>query len=465
MKRITYICAILTAMSIHGVSAQRSLTLEECRQMALENNKQTAIAAENRIKAGYDVKSYRANYFPKISATGNYLFTTTSLKKSIPGNYLPTFVPDPASGQLVPNILTTVDGVPIFKEYAYFPDMDLELKLNGTYMAGIQLEQPIYMGGKITSAYRMSILGEELAALNETKTKAEIILTSDEAYWGYVQTIELAKTAHAYKSLMEHLLDDVQNAYEAGMKPRNDMLKVQVKLNEAELQVMQAENGVKLSRMNLCHIIGMPLTSEIIPTEDLSATPLTEYPTAEIYDRPEYSMLEKQIELKDQQIKLIRSEFLPNVGLAGTFGYANGLKLNGDKLLDNTSFSAVVSVSVPLFHWFEGRNKIASARSEKNIAILQRDDVSEQMELEIQQALNALEESLMEITLTQRSLEQAEENMQESQNRYEAGMETMSDLLEAQTLWQQAHAEYIRAQTSSRICETRYLKAAGKLQE
>lgn len=135
-KSLKYMLIPVCFLTAFPVSAQNVLTLEQCRELALENNKQMAIAAENLEKAGYDVKAYQANFLPKFSATGNYLFTSTSMKKEIPGSYLPTFVPD-ANGQLVPNILTTGDGIPLFKEYAYFPDMDLELKLNGTYTAGI----------------------------------------------------------------------------------------------------------------------------------------------------------------------------------------------------------------------------------------------------------------------------------------------------------------------------------------
>ncbi|MDL2252264.1 TolC family protein [Odoribacter sp. OttesenSCG-928-J03] len=461
MKYIVY-SLLFCFTAILPLTAQRVLTLEECRELALENNRQLAISAENREKAGYDVKTYRANFLPKLSATGNYLFTTADVRKSISGGYLPTFIPG-ADGQLVPNILTTTDGVPLFKEYAYFPDIDLELKLNGTYTAGLRLEQPIYMGGKISSAYRMSKIGEEIAGLNEVKTRTEVILQSDEAYWTYVQTLELEKTALAYKELIVQLLKDVENAYNAGMKPRNDLLKVQVKLNEAELQVLQAENGVRLAGMNLCHVTGLPLATEISVTDSSGEPFFVDLPEADITERPEYEMLCKQIELKDQQVKLTRSEFLPEVGVMGNFGYANGLKLNGNKMLDKTSFSAVVSVSFPLFHWGEGRNKVRSARAEKNIATFQLTDISEKMELELRKAQNELEEADAEVLLTTRSLSQAEENMKESRNRYHAGMETMSDHLEAQTLWQQAWSDLIRARTAVRLSETRYLKAAGKL--
>lgn len=455
---LTYILIFLT----YTLSAQELITLEMSREMAIKNNKQMAISAENIKMAGYSVKAYKSNFLPKISASGNYLLTTASLNKTIPSFHLPTYIPD-ATGQLVPNILTTVDGMPVFKEYAYFPGMDLSLKPNGTYIAGLRIEMPIYMGGKITSAYKMSKIGEEMARLNETKTRNDVIMQADVAYWTYIEMLELEKTARSYNKLVKQLESDVDNAYKAGMAPRNDLLKVQVKLNEVELELMRAENGVRLARMNLCHVIGLPLNSDISVdySMDYELDKVTPFP--DLIGRPEYVLLSKQIELKDSQVQLVKSDFMPSVGVAGNMGYANGLKLNDNKLLDNTSLSAVVSVSIPLFHWGEGLNKVRSAKAEKKVAALQRDELKEKMELEIQKSLQAYNESEARVRLTKRSLNQAEENLRESSDRFESGLETLSNLMEAQAMWQQAHSELIRANSAFRIAETGYLKAAGRL--
>ena len=218
-------------------------------------------------------------------------------EESIPETYLPTFVPD-ANGQLVPNILTTVDGVPIFKEYAYFPGMELSLKPNNTYIAGLRLEQPIYTGGKITSAYRMAKLGVEMARLNEEKTRAEVIVEADVAYWTYVEALELEKTAHTYKELLTQLHKDVENAFNAGMVPRNNLLKVDVKLNEADLQLMRAENGVRLSRMNLCHVVGLPLYSDVEVEDSSVPEELAEVPLPDWLPVRSMTCSTKQIKLK-----------------------------------------------------------------------------------------------------------------------------------------------------------------------
>ena len=463
-KKIAIISAVLL-ISLISINAQQTMTLEMCRTLALQNNKAAAVAARNKDKAEYTQKSYLANYFPKLSATGNYFYSNMTMNKTLSGNYLPTFVPDPVTGQLAPNILTmNPDGTPVFREYAYFPDMDLSLKLSGTWMVGVSAQQPVYTGGKITTAYRMSQTGNEIAGLNQELTRTEIIVKTDEAYWTYVQTSELLKLALSYRKAVAELLRNVQNAQEVGLIHMNDVLKVQVKLNEVELQVRQAENGIRLSRKNLCYMMGIPLDSEVVLPESFDEPYLVNINrSADYTSRPEYAMLEKQILLREQQVKLTQSDFLPQVGIMANYGYINGVKLNGDKLLDRASFSAVVSVSIPLFQWGEGHNKIRAAKAEHDMIQFQRDNIGEQMELELAKAIDKCDEAALEVQLTARSLEQAQENMKISGDRYTTGMETLVDCLEAQTVWQRAWMEHINAKTRQRFSQTYYLKAAGKL--
>ncbi|MDR1225207.1 MAG: TolC family protein [Tannerella sp.] len=466
-----FLAAVLSV--ICGVAgAQELMTLEKCRETALKNNKSGAIAALNSDKAEYTRNAYHANYFPKISASGNYLHSGLRLNASIPKAYLPTFVPDPATGGMNPNIIVGpdgnpvvgADGNPVFREYAFFPGMDFSLRMKSLWMAGVSAEQPIYTGGKITSAYRMARIGNEIAGLSQQLTRAEIIVQTDEAYWTCIQTGELVKLAQSYRKTLGELLRNVRAAEETGLKHRNDALKVQVKMNEAELQLRRAENGLRLARKNLCHVMGIPPDSELNLPESFDASSASSHPRSADYSkRPEYMMLEKQVRLKEQEINLVRSDFLPKAGVIAGYGYTNGGTLNGSKLFDRASFTVLASVSIPLFQWGEGRNKIRAAKAERNIARLRHENTGEQMALELSRAIDKCDESTLEVDLTARSLEQAEENMKVSGMQYDAGMETLSNYLEAQTAWQQARMEYINALTRRQLNETYYLKAAGEL--
>jgi outer membrane protein TolC len=450
--------------STRFVDAQITVTLEQCRELAATHNLQNHIAAKNKEKSAYIKNVYRANYFPKISGAANYLYTNTHLDKTIRGNYLPTFVPDPATGELKPNILTLdPSGNPIFKEYAWFPDMNLSLKLSGTWMAGLRLEQPIYLGGKIVAADRMAKTGDEIASLNQQYTAATVIVKTDEAYWTCIQMVELHKLARSYKSMLDELLKNVSDAHAAGLKHKNDVLKVQVKVNEAELQLLRAENALRLSKKNLCHITGLTSDGDIsFPAtfdEYIVDLPYSD----EFSSRPEYAILDRQIQLKQQQIKLTRSDFLPQAGILVNYGYINGLKLNDEKLFNRASLSIIATVSIPIFQWGEGRNKIRAAETDLAIARLERDNVGALMQLEITGAIDKCKESQVEVRLMRRSMQQAEENMNLSKSQYEAGMETLSNYLESQTVWQRSYVEHINAIARQQLNRTYYHKAAGML--
>ena len=251
---------------------------------------------------------------------------------TIDGGYLPTFVPD-ANGELVYNLyidpatklpVMGKDGLPLSAQYAFMPDIELELGLRGVYSAGAMLEQPIYMGGKIRSAYRMATIGKEMSELNKQYTRAEVITEADEAYWQYLRVVELVTSAQKYKAVVNELVRNLTDAYETGMASRNDLLKAQVKLNEAELMLQKAENGKALAGMNLCRVIGIDLYSTIQVSDSLydEVTPGVLNAGEGLQQRPEYNLLEKDVELKEKQVALTRSDFLPEVGVSASYGFS-----------------------------------------------------------------------------------------------------------------------------------------------
>jgi outer membrane protein TolC len=471
-KRNLLIAAIvLLTLNQSQMSAQRSLTIDDCRRMALESSKSAAIASLTEQKTNYESKAYFSNFLPRFSATGMYLLTNSTMNSRIDEAYLPTVVPDLTTGNLQPNVVSLPDGSPlmrdgstVFREYAWFPGMDINLSMNHTWLAGIQAEQPIFAGGKILAAWRMSQTGKEIARLNVALTRAEVIVQADEAFYQHLKAIESKKAAVAFQNAVEELLSNVNAAVEAGMKLRNDALKVQVQYNRAKLLNRRADNAIRLSRMNLCRLTGLPPETELTITENEQTSPALLSPSIDISARPEYSILEKQIELKNRQINLVRSDFLPSAGIVANYGYLNGFELNGAPIFKQSSFSALFTLKIPVFHWGEGLNKTRAAKAERNAMQMQRDDLTEKMQLEARQALDRVEESRLEIEMTEKALEQAAENMDTSRRQYEKGMETLAGYLEAQTLWQQAWLENIEANINLRLNETYYKKATGTLE-
>lgn len=465
---------VFLLLQVCFLQAQVELDLQKCRSMALESSKKMAIAGQQAVKANYDKKVYRANFFPKISAMGMYAYMQKDYSFKIDGGYLPTFVPD-ASGQLKPNYLihpatgkpvVGADGTPVFNQYAFMPDIALSLGLDNAYTVGGVLEQPLYMGGKVRSAFRMASIGADMAYLNVRYNRAEVITEADGAYWQYLKVKELVLSALKYKEVVGELVKNLTDAYQTGMAFRNDLLKAQVKFNEAELLLQKARHGETLAAMNLCRIIGVDLHSSLQIRDSLQdgLTPGILEGNPDITGRPEYNLLEKEIELKKKQVDLTRSDFLPQLGVSASYGYTDGIALNGES--DGmSSFMAIVSLKVPVFHWSEGRNKIKSARSEQTISELKRADRIQLMQLETARARFNVEDAASRVEMTRKSLLQAEENLTVSKNRYEVGMENLTNYMEAQAQWQKAWSDWIDAKSELRLSETQYLKATGRLAE
>lgn len=469
MKRnTTYTLLFLTAAVAPSVCRAQveTVTLEQCRQMAVSHNKEIAVSKVKDEQLSHDVKTYKSNFFPRVNLTAIDVYSTAKGDLTIGGGNLPIYSYSEALGQYVPDVTVNADGSYTLNKYALFPDQKMEYKVKNLFMGGINITQPIYMGGKVSGAYRMAKIGKDMAALNVSLTESEVIVGTEEAYFLAVKAKEMIQVAGKYKELLQELMKNVESAVGHGLKTRNDMMKVQVKLNEADLSVTKAENAYRLACMNLCHYIGKPVTSTIDVT-DAGLPGEGSYGAAsgqiDITGRAEYAILNKKVELSEQQVTLARSDYLPSVVFTGGYTYSNGAELGGRKLLDNGSAYASVGVSIPILNFGESTNKIRSAKASQRIAQLERDDLNEKMMLEQQQALNNVTEARKEVRLTQVAFEQAEENLKLSRRQYEVGFESLSDHLEAQAIWQDSYAAKVDALCQLNLAWVKYLKSRGEL--
>ncbi len=297
----------------------------------------------------------------------------------------------------------------------------------------------------------------------ESQVKQEVWIEVTQAYTQLVRAQEMVQVAEGYNTLLNELLENIGSAVRHGMKLPNEQLKVQVRLNEGELALHRAQNARRLAAKNLCRIIGQPYSEEIAADERLPLLPDAAFPEGDISARPEYRLLERQVEMARQQVALIRSELLPQIGVQGSYNYVHGLKIGGETVLNGGSYSVALSVNIPIFHFGGRSNKVRAAKAAMQKVQLEQEQLVEKMELELSQALDVLEEARLEAELSDRSLTQAEENRELSRKQYENGMESLSDYLEAQTLWQQAYSTRIDAQSQLYLSYVKYLKACGRL--
>lgn len=471
--RIIISAALLASLlPVGSAYAQNGvLTLADARAKALEQNKEIKKANVTVEQTGYDVKTYKSNYFPRLTLVALDAYSSSKGDFTIQGGNLPIYSWNPAAGQYVPNVIPQEDGSFKLSQYAMFPDKTIDYKIKNVFNGGIQLKQPLYMGGKITAAYNMAKLGHRMAKDNIRLTESEVLVRTDEAYSQAVRAKELAQVAQSYKALLTELRKNVESAVKHGMKTRNDQLKVQVKLNEAELSIQKAENAYRLARMNLSQIMGYDQLSYdfdvVSPTDEMNlggnATVQEVLAAPSIDSRPEVTLLETKTRLSSEQVKLAKSEFLPNLALLGGASYTNGIEVAGRKLMNNISGYVGVTLNVPILTFGERGSKIRSAKAKHQLAELEEKDLHEKMQLELLQCQNNYNEAQTELQLCQHSLEQAAENMRLTQKQYDVGLEPLSELLDAQALWQSCSANLVEARCQLLLSQTKLLKAAGQL--
>ncbi|MBN2484624.1 MAG: TolC family protein [Bacteroidales bacterium] len=450
-----------------AATAQEQLSLQKCRELALQSGHEILVAEKNILKAGNEKAAMRTLFLPSVSASATGIYLKDNFETEI---YLPTATPNPATGELQPNIMVDPlgqpvigpDGNPVFNLYAWLP---LELSLQGAYLAGVQAEQPVFAGGKIITANKMATIGSEIARQNLLMQQANIIASADQAYWLYISVSEKLKLAENAATMLKELVKKASDAYETGMASENDYLKAKVEYNKALLNVQKASSGLELARMSLCRITGMPYSTQLFLTDTLAEMTIALPAGTEdenIANRPEYKLLESTVALEDQKVNLARADFLPQAGIRAGYSYLGGVEFAGSDY-SNTNLSVMASVKIPLFHWGEGMKKVSSAKVSKDIKQLELENAARLMQLETEQARFNLNHAALQIEIAENALGQATENLRISNDNYELGAETITDLLIAQTSWQQAYSELIEAKANYKTQETLYLKAAGKL--
>lgn len=248
-----------------------------------------------------------------------------------------------------------------------------------------------------------------------------------------------------------------------GMSDRNDVLKVEVKVNEGALNLKRTENAVRIAKMNLCHYIGYPLDSEVDVAESSLPESGSVSGSTAISGRPEYQMLDKKVQAAAQQVRMTRADALPQAGIFAGYGYTHGLTVNDETFIDKAGFSVGAKVGIPIFHFGEHFYKVKSDKSKYEQAVSERDSSYELMTLEMSKAANELDESEYERALAASNTASAEENVRVSRLHYDAGTETLSDLLEAQTLWQVANRDSVEADINHFLAWLSYLKTTGQI--
>ncbi len=419
--------------------AQQRLTLEQSRQLALQQNKQIGIQNDSVAIAKLGVDRAKTNLLPMVDATGTGLFF----------------------------------GKPLSK---YLPER--------TASASGTVTELIYNGGKVRNGIKAAGLNVDVQQLQQVRNRADIIVKTDSAYWQVVSLKEQIISLKKSKQYLTGALNDVNNAYLAGTRFKNDVLQVQVQYNQNELQLLRAENGLKLARLNLLQVTGTGLKNQVDVLDTVPYNPVA-LPPDSAFDsnagkRPEVQLLQKSVEAGEIQTRLAFANQLPQVAIAA-YGFYTASSTPGavnliSSFLGNNqapinigssnslAWLALLSVRVPVFHWGNYRKAVKQQEIRTNAKRYQLNDGLEKVTLDIRRNYNNLTEAEKNVALSSLSVLQATENLRLANDRLKAGTITTTDWLQAQSLWQQSYTQAISARVDYNNYTTQFKKAIGELE-
>ena len=251
-----------------------------------------------------------------------------------------------------------------------------------------------------------------------------------------------------------------------GVATRADGLKVDVKVNEAEMTKTQVDNGLSLARMLLCQLCGIQISDRVTlvdeTRDDIAVASMNRYnKDMAMESRPELKLLNNAVELSEQTTNIARATMLPQVAITGGYMISNPNLFNGYEKKFGGMWNIGIMVRVPVLDWGDATYKVRASKIATNIARLTLDEAREKINLQVNQCDYRLKEANKKLATAQKNIQRAEENLRCANIGFKEGVMDATEVMAAQTAWLQAKTQKIDAQIDVCLSEAAMKKAIG----
>lgn len=484
MKKI--LLSFLVTLAFSTLSAQELLTLEQCRERALSDNKGMKQAEAKVTETENLQKVALWQMLPKVGATGGYMWMERSINLlSEEQKDRLNHLGDNVGSDVRSALEQELGSIPLFGQQIADAIADaiassslttslnntgndivdaLETDTRNTAFGVVTLSQPIYLGGKLRALYKSARIANQLSQIQLDKKKEETLIAVDEAYWQVVSVKHKKQLAEKYATLLDTLQHNVEALVEAEMATKGDLAKVRVKYNEAQMSLTKATNGLALAKMLLAQRCGMPLDAQfdvpdLNPHLALAAGTDTPIDMEQVWqNRKELKMLRMSDTIAQQGVRMAASSLKPNIAFTGGYLFSTPNLFDGFKNELGGTWMAGVVVNIPILHP-GGIYSVKAAKAKRREVAFQIEEAQEMIELQVNKLNYELQLAHKKLDQATSNLSQAEENLRLADESFKAGMCSSSDLMAAQTAWIQANSEVLDAEIEIEI-DALYLRQA-----
>jgi len=405
------------------------LTLNRAVEMALAYNLGMKVAQEDIQAARERQKEARTGFLPSLSGKYNYR--------------RPSEIP-----------------------YAVIADNQIDFADRNQYRFTGTVEQPLFTGFATLSNYQLAQLGLDVANLQLSQTRLDLILQVKEAYFAILTAEELEEVRKQAVEQLQAELKVAQDFYRVGMSPKVDVLDAEVRLAEAEQQLIRAEKSVRLNKARLNTILRQPIDQEMGVADVLGHQPYDKtYESCleiSLQGRPEVLEAEKNVARAEKEITLAKSAYYPAVSLSGNYYRAGDeAALNGSDFVDRENWDVVAEATMTFFEWGKTRHATSEKRARLRQAGHALEQIRDAIRLEVKTSYLNLETAEKNIGVAKKGVTSAEENFRISKERFEEQVATATEVLDAQTRLTEAKTNHTRALAEFNVALARLVRAMG----
>lgn len=450
-----------------------ALTLDEALSRATGESQEIRLARSSIALADAQVTAARSAALPQLNGAVNYTRTFDS-----PFNTGPA-APTPDSLRFEPDTtVSLVERVRYLEEHVPNAGIgglgslfgNLPFGRANSYVAALTGSQPLYSGGRVGAA--MKIAGEyrEAARFGLDEEVAEIVLQTRGAYMRALLAQELERIAAAALQQAESFLEQERMRLQAGTTSELAVLRAEVSLANLRPNLVQARNATSLATLDLKRLVDIPLSQPVS-----LATPLRQPTAAELADarvapelllsgRAAVQAAERQVAIKEQQVRIARGAYLPSVDLRVNYGR----QLFPDQIFDftgqrwRTDFTAVVGVSVPIFSGFRAQADVQQARIALDQERLRVTQLRENVQLQYEQALGEKQRAAADLSARQLTVDQAQRVHDLTVLRYEQGLATQLEVSDARLSLLQSRTNFAQAIADFHLADANVARALGR---
>lgn len=419
------------------VLAQRTLTLEECLRIGIENNLSLAGSRNELRKAKHLLSENRAKLLPQVSAVAGFN-----------DNFNPP--------------VSVTDGS------AYGNPYNVTKTLQYNASVGLQLQMPLY-NQTVYTAIDIARTMNELNRLSYEKAREDLILQISKMYYLGQNTVEQLSLIQENRVRLQELRDITQAFFDNGMAMEVDVKRVNINLENLQVQYDNAKSMLVQQLNLLKYVMDYPAEEEIALTpvnpEQVESVSLTGL-RSDLY---ELQLLESQEKLAGQQKDLIRQGYLPSLSLTGSWMYS----AYTDKALHwfhsgpsnhwYPSSGLGLTLRVPIFDGLDKRARIRKARIDEENARLNYENMRKNMETQYLNATNDLMNNQRNFQKQKDNYLLAEEVYQVTTDRYREGIASMTEVLQDEMRMSEAQNNYLSAHYNYQVANLTLLKLTGQL--